>query len=82
MLSMAMRSGQLSAVKARRIMQQVKEKGLEHAADDIRATFMIDLNLSTTNPGQASAEALADEFEDIAMFREYTNQNGEMNGKT
>ncbi|KAL6917065.1 hypothetical protein FSST1_008560 [Fusarium sambucinum] len=41
---------------------------------DIRAMFMADLNLSMTDPEEASVESLANKFEDIALFREFTSQ--------
>ncbi|KAH7468368.1 hypothetical protein FOMA001_g15864 [Fusarium oxysporum f. sp. matthiolae] len=44
--------------------------------EDIRATFMADLNLSMTHPEEASVESLANNFEDIALFREFTSQEG------
>jgi hypothetical protein len=37
---------------------------------------MADLNLAMTNPSEASVESLADRFEDIALFQEFTNDRG------
>ncbi|KNB06413.1 hypothetical protein FOXG_19663 [Fusarium oxysporum f. sp. lycopersici 4287] len=34
---------------------------------------MADLNLAMTDPTEASVESLAERFENIALFREYTN---------
>lgn len=35
---------------------------------------MANLNLSITDPKEASVESLANKFEDIALFREFTSQ--------
>jgi hypothetical protein len=55
-------------------MQQFEENWLSSSSEDIRATFMADLNLAMTDPEEATVERLADRFEDIALFREFTNQ--------
>jgi hypothetical protein len=54
-------------------MEQYEESRLINPPYDIRATFMADLNLAMTNPSEASVESLADRFEDIAIFQEFTN---------
>jgi hypothetical protein len=73
MLSMALEQGDLSADEARKLMDQYEENRLSNPAEDIRATFMADLNLAMTDPGTASVESLSGRFEDIALFREFTN---------
>ncbi|EXK24052.1 hypothetical protein FOMG_19203 [Fusarium oxysporum f. sp. melonis 26406] len=72
-LSMALEQGNLSASEARRLMEQFEENRLSNPSEDIRATFMADLNLAMTDPTEASVESLANRFENIALFREYTN---------
>ncbi|KAM5510923.1 hypothetical protein FOXYSP1_11023 [Fusarium oxysporum f. sp. phaseoli] len=72
-LSMALQQGDLSADEARRLMVQFEENRLTSPSEDIRATFMADLNLAMTDPEEASVESLSDRFEDIALFREFTN---------
>ncbi|KIL91963.1 nitrogen assimilation transcription factor nit-4 [Fusarium avenaceum] len=72
-LSMALEQGDLSADEARKLMEQYEENRLSNPAEDIRATFMADLNLAMTDPGTASVESLSGRFEDIALFREFTN---------
>ncbi|KAF4464291.1 Nitrogen assimilation transcription factor nit-4 [Fusarium albosuccineum] len=74
LLSMALQSGDLSASEARHMMQQFEENRLNNPSDNIRATFMADLNLAMTDPKEASVENLSHKFEDIALFREFTNQ--------
>ncbi|KAM0556846.1 hypothetical protein ACHAPJ_005518 [Fusarium lateritium] len=73
LVSMTLQQGDLSATEARRLMEQFEENRLNSAADNIRATFMVDLNLAMTDPEEASVESLSDRFEDIALFREFTN---------
>ncbi|ROT35470.1 hypothetical protein SODALDRAFT_353155 [Sodiomyces alkalinus F11] len=77
LLSMALRDGNISAGEARRILQDLKNGGLSEAPDDMRATFMIDLELASTNPDEAKVEALATQFDDLALFQDFTNNAGE-----
>ncbi|KAF5638665.1 nitrogen assimilation transcription factor nit-4 [Fusarium sp. NRRL 52700] len=72
-LSMALQQGDLSTDEARRLMVQFEENRLASPSEDMRATFMADLNLAMTDPKEASVESLSDRFEDIALFREFTN---------
>ncbi|EXK25622.1 hypothetical protein FOMG_17723 [Fusarium oxysporum f. sp. melonis 26406] len=74
LISMALQKGGLSANEARRIMQQFEEERLSKPSEDIRATFIADLNLAMTDPQEASVESLAYRFEDIALFREFINE--------
>lgn len=76
LVSMTLQQGDLSAKEARHMMQQFEENRLSSPSDDIRATFMVDLNLAMTDPEEASVERLAERFEDIALFQEFTNQEG------
>ncbi|KAK2684649.1 hypothetical protein QWA68_016153 [Fusarium oxysporum] len=73
---MALQQGDLPASEARHIMEQYEGNQLINPSYDIRATFMADLNLAMTNPSEASVESLADRFEDIAIFQEFTNAGG------
>jgi hypothetical protein len=70
---MALQQGDLPVSEARHIMEQFEENRLINPSYDIRATFMADLNLAMTNPSEVSVESLADRFEDIALFQEFTN---------
>ncbi|KAM5381974.1 hypothetical protein ACJZ2D_002762 [Fusarium nematophilum] len=76
LLSMTLQRGALSPSEARRMMEQFEENRQSSPSDDIRATFMADLNLAMTDPKEASVERLALRFEDIALFQEFTNQEG------
>ncbi|KAJ4005180.1 hypothetical protein NW766_011328 [Fusarium irregulare] len=72
-LSMTLQQGDISAEEARKLMEQFEENRLSKPSDDIRATFMADLNLAMTDPEGASVESLSDKFEEIALFQEFTN---------
>ncbi|KAI3573879.1 hypothetical protein IWW34DRAFT_751992 [Fusarium oxysporum f. sp. albedinis] len=72
---MTLQKRDLSVGEARHLMQQFEENRLNSSSEDIRATFMADLNLSMTHPEEASVESLANMFEDIALFREFTSQD-------
>ncbi|EQK97635.1 N-terminal fungal transcription regulatory domain-containing protein [Ophiocordyceps sinensis CO18] len=76
LLTMTLRSGDMSSSEARRIVCQLKEKGLVCMSDEIRATFMVDLDLAMTHPDDSSVEKFAQRFEDWALFREFTNLDG------
>jgi hypothetical protein len=75
LLSMALQNRGISAGEARHFMRQFEEKRLDQTTDDIRATFMVDLNLAMTDPDGASVETLADKFEYIALFEELITQD-------
>ncbi|KAG7123089.1 Nitrogen assimilation transcription factor nit-4 like protein [Verticillium longisporum] len=71
LLAMTLRNGDITGLEARTILQQLKQRGLDHPSGDIRATFMGDLELALTNPGEAKVETLAGQFEDVALFQEF-----------
>lgn len=73
LLSMTLRNGDITGCEARRILTQVTGRALNGAPSDIRATFMADLDLAMTDPHEATAEKLADKFEDLALFQELVN---------
>ncbi|PNP52481.1 hypothetical protein THARTR1_06949 [Trichoderma harzianum] len=72
LLSMAMRSGDISSDEARQVMAHLQERGQELDSSEIRATFMVDLDLAMSDPGAATAETLAYSFDDTAMMMDYT----------
>lgn len=75
LLAMTLQSGDMSANEAREMMEQLQEKGVGKSDNNIRATFMVDLILGMANPEQATVESLADQFEDVALFQEFINEN-------
>lgn len=73
LLSMTLRNGDISSNEARYFLQEMKDRGLSQPSGDIRATFMADLDLAMTDPDEAKVERLAQRFEDLALFQEFTN---------
>ncbi|KAK5990592.1 Nitrogen assimilation transcription factor nit-4-like protein [Cladobotryum mycophilum] len=76
LLSMALRNGDISSETARHILKDVEENTKGPAASspsEIRATFMVDLDLAWSDPGSATVEKLAENFEENVAFRDYTN---------
>ncbi|GKT62897.1 N-terminal fungal transcription regulatory domain-containing protein [Colletotrichum tofieldiae] len=69
---MTLRDGDISGKEARHLLKQIREAEKSHAKEDVRATFMVDLDLAMTDPDAARVENLAERFEDIALFREFT----------
>jgi hypothetical protein len=82
LLSMTLQRRDLPVGEARHMMQQFEEHRLNSSSEDIRATFMADLNLSMIDPVEASVESLASKFEDLALFREFTSQEDSVAGRT
>ncbi|TDZ29635.1 Nitrogen assimilation transcription factor nit-4 [Colletotrichum spinosum] len=72
LLAMTLRDGDISGPEARHLLQEMKDTDGNDAAGDIRATFMVDLDLAMTDPEAARVENLAERFEDIALFRDFT----------
>lgn len=74
LLSMAMRNGDMTGEHARRILAELQTHGLqEHLKEEIRATFMLDLDMAMSKHGGATAEELAGDFEDNALMMDFTN---------
>ncbi|KAM4062178.1 fungal zn(2)-Cys(6) binuclear cluster domain-containing protein [Hirsutella rhossiliensis] len=76
LLTMTLRSGDMSSDEARSIFGRLKKRGLAYVSDEIRATFMVDLDLAMTDPDDSSVEKLAQGFEDWTLFREFTHLDG------
>ncbi|KAI0405614.1 hypothetical protein F4802DRAFT_606649 [Xylaria palmicola] len=74
LLTMTMRDKDMSGAEAIKIMDDLKKRGLVHIQDDlednIRATFMVDINLALTNPEAAKVENMASSFADLAAFQD------------
>ena len=79
LLSMTLRHGAISPGVARRILKEMEGKRLLVGGekDRIRATFMADLTLAMKDPDEASVEKMSQQFEDLALFREFTNMDTE-----
>lgn len=74
LLTMTLRDRMMTSQDARQVMRQLKERGLSTVRGAIRATFMGDLELAQTDPVAATVEMLADNFENMALFREFVNE--------
>lgn len=73
LLSMARRKGAISDLTARLEFEQLENNGKHHTAlDNIRATFVVDLELALTDTRAAQVEALAKDFDAMAIFDELT----------
>ncbi|KAI1170406.1 hypothetical protein F4777DRAFT_583947 [Nemania sp. FL0916] len=83
LLAVAMRDTDMTSDEANRLMSELKEHGLEHVKENlkgqVRATFMVDLDLALTDPEAANAETLASNFEDLAIFQDLINPDGVSN---
>lgn len=63
LLSLALRKDVISSSTALRILGEINNNGgINTSTGDIRATFMMDLDLAKSDPGSASAEKLAADF--------------------
>lgn len=76
LLSLALRKGDISSPTARRILLDIEQNAdpdLFSGDENIRATFMADLDLARFDPQSATVEKLADDFEHNVLLQEYTN---------
>ncbi|PHH91326.1 hypothetical protein CDD83_897 [Cordyceps sp. RAO-2017] len=73
LLSMTLRKKDLSSDAARLLLRDLENSNWSHAEGGIRATFMADLDLALSDPQSATVECLAEQFEENAMLRDYTN---------
>lgn len=72
LLSMALRQGDLSGATARRLFRDLDTRNPDEVSENIRATFMLDLELAPNEPELATVERLAADFEGNAMMMDYT----------
>ena len=72
LLSMKVVHGGMSSAVARRILEDVRKRSASTGTANIRATFMVDLDLSLSEPTLATAEALASSFEDNMRIKDLT----------
>ncbi|GKT92707.1 C6 transcription factor [Colletotrichum tofieldiae] len=76
LLSMALREGAVGSLEARAIMNDTDERAKHHRGyDEVRAPFVVDLDLGTLDPVAAHVDRLAAEFEELAIFNEFTVVN-------
>ena len=79
LLSMSLRDTNITAAEARKIMDDLRERGLDHVKknmeEEIRGTFMVDLTLALKDPFEATAENMAKQFDSLALFQEVMDQD-------
>ncbi|TWU74250.1 hypothetical protein ED733_004393 [Metarhizium rileyi] len=76
LLSLAIRKGDISSSTARQVWSNIERNSMPDllsADEDVRATFMADLNLAESDPESATVEKLAADFEQNILLQEYTN---------
>jgi len=69
LLSMALRRHRISSVHVRTILADFGE-----GEEGVRALFAGDLGLAESDPYAARVETLAHQLDDLALFREFTNE--------
>lgn len=78
LLSMTLRDTNMTATEARKIKETLTEQGLDNVqqsmVDEIRATFPVDLTLSLKDPVEAMAENMAKQFDSLAIFQDFLDQ--------
>ncbi|KAH9909706.1 hypothetical protein F4778DRAFT_775620 [Xylariomycetidae sp. FL2044] len=79
LLTMTLRHGNISGIDAKEIMRVLKDRDpepLKEALHEVlRAPFMGDLHMALTDPERASIESLAGEFDHLALFDEWLQQD-------
>lgn len=74
LLSMSIRSGGVSSSNARRMLAELQKSNPHKERANLRAPFIVDLNLSAEDPNLATGENLARSFEDNALLQDYTTE--------
>ena len=73
-LSMAMREGVISPRDSHRFLKTLKRKGQHHEKlNEIEGTFVMDYELAVVAPDDARTHSLAQRFEELVLFSEFTN---------
>lgn len=79
LLSMTMRETDMPGTEAQKIINELREGRLdavkENFEEKIRATFMVDMEMAFDHPEEAKVENLAAEFDDLALFQDFLNQD-------
>ncbi|VTT73837.1 unnamed protein product [Fusarium fujikuroi] len=72
-LTMAMNNGLITNREAKGLMAEVKEQGRHHELSHvgISTTLIVDFDLAMTNRGKADVQAVAQKFEEVALFDEF-----------
>lgn len=72
-LTMAINNGLITNREAKRLMAEVKGQGRHHGLADagISTSLIVDFDLAMTNRGEADVQAVAQKFEEVALFDEF-----------
>ena len=73
LLAMALRERVISTLETHILEERVQRRGRHHEKlDDVLAAFTVDFNLALTKPEEADGTSLAQRFEELAVFSEFT----------
>ena len=72
LLSLTLRSGRIPVNVARKILFDLERSTPARVPEEIRATFMVDLEQSLSEPQSATVERLAEQLEENIWLKEYT----------
>ncbi|RYC81304.1 hypothetical protein BFJ63_vAg15801 [Fusarium oxysporum f. sp. narcissi] len=72
-LTMAINNGLITNREAKRLMAEVKGQGRHHGLADagISTSLIVDFDLAMTNRSEADVQAVAQKFEEVALFDEF-----------
>ncbi|KAK7985506.1 hypothetical protein PG996_005254 [Apiospora saccharicola] len=74
LLSLAVYRGLITMVEAQALLSSVHANGTHHiSVEHITTTFVVDLNTAVSDRGAALLEQLADNFDGLAIFEEFTS---------
>ncbi|KAL6861931.1 N-terminal fungal transcription regulatory domain-containing protein [Trichoderma novae-zelandiae] len=73
LISMALGKGDITSPTARQLLRDVSENKSYQLAGDVRAAFMMDLDLAASDPESASVEKIAQDFDQNLLLQQYTN---------
>ena len=74
LLALAVRQGLITFVEAQALLSSVHAKGTHHAlVERINTTFVVDLNTAVSHRDASLLERLADDFDGLVIFEEFTS---------
>ncbi|KAL7809059.1 N-terminal fungal transcription regulatory domain-containing protein [Trichoderma gracile] len=73
LISMALGKGDITSPTARQLLRDVNDNKGYQIPGDVRATFMMDLDLAASDPESASVEKIAQDFDQNLLLQQYTN---------
>ncbi|QYS99728.1 Zn(2)-C6 fungal-type domain-containing protein [Trichoderma simmonsii] len=74
LLSMALRKGDITSPTARQLLHDINGNNSGYQLPgEVRATFMMDLDLAKSDPESATVEKIAQDFDQNLLLQQYTN---------